>query len=208
VSGLTGDERDDPVRAQLSALRAAMAAVETPHAVKAAAMSAFRAAARDRRRRRLARYGWCAAACAAVFVAGLFWRLGGGGLSRPAPAAPAITRIQPSPDDVVAAPPAVAPVVVRRAHTGRRQMARNRPGPAPQNLGLKEVATDFFSLPYAPPLDPADGGQIVRVMLPRTAMRTVGLPVVGESWTGHVPADVVLGQDGVARAVRFVRIAQ
>jgi len=71
-----------------------------------------------------------------------------------------------------------------------------------------EIATQFMALPYAPPFDPADGGQVVRVRLPRAAMRTVGLPIDEDRWHERVPADVVLGQDGVARAVRFVKVAQ
>ena len=54
-------------------------------------------------------------------------------------------------------------------------------------------------------MDPGEGGQVIRVTLPRSAMRTVGLPVPENGWYERVPADVVLGQDGVARAVRFVK---
>lgn len=70
------------------------------------------------------------------------------------------------------------------------------------------MATAFFALPYAAPLAPDDAGQVVRVTLPQSAMRSVGLPVNEERWYDRVPADVVLGQDGIARAVRFVKFAQ
>jgi hypothetical protein len=63
-------------------------------------------------------------------------------------------------------------------------------------------------LPYAPPIDVNDEAQVIRVRLPRSAMRTVGLPVNEDRWFERVPADVLLGQDGIARAVRFVKVAQ
>jgi hypothetical protein len=46
---------------------------------------------------------------------------------------------------------------------------------------------------------------VVRVQLPRSAMRMVGLPVNEERAGERIRADVVLGQDGIARAVRFVQ---
>jgi hypothetical protein len=51
----------------------------------------------------------------------------------------------------------------------------------------------------------ADGGHVVRVELPRSAMASFGLPVNFERAGGRVKADVLLGDDGIARAIRFVR---
>jgi hypothetical protein len=50
-----------------------------------------------------------------------------------------------------------------------------------------------------------DGGQIVRVQLPRSAMASFGLPVNMERYNERVKADVLLGVDGVAQAIRFVQ---
>ena len=66
----------------------------------------------------------------------------------------------------------------------------------------QEIATDFFPLvDFAPP---ADNGELVRVSLPASAMRQVGLPVREDRMTDLVQADVVMS-NGLATAIRFVR---
>ncbi|HVF50977.1 MAG TPA: hypothetical protein VNA19_12865 [Pyrinomonadaceae bacterium] len=73
------------------------------------------------------------------------------------------------------------------------------------NQGEAEITTDFFPLAGASELTATDGGHVVRVELPRSALVSFGLPVNVERTGGRVKADVLLGDDGVARAVRFVR---
>ena len=68
-----------------------------------------------------------------------------------------------------------------------------------------EVATQFMPLGYAGPINLQDGGQLVRVELPRTAMLSMGLPVNMDRYGERVKADVLLGADGLARAIRFVQ---
>jgi hypothetical protein len=46
---------------------------------------------------------------------------------------------------------------------------------------------------------------MLRVELPGSALREAGFPVDFETAQTSVIADVVLGQDGLARAIRFVR---
>ncbi len=69
----------------------------------------------------------------------------------------------------------------------------------------EEVATEFIPLVQAGPYTQAEEGHLVRVELPRSALASFGLPVNAEAPAGRVKADVLLGQDGVARAIRFVR---
>jgi hypothetical protein len=69
----------------------------------------------------------------------------------------------------------------------------------------EEIATDFMPLTYDGSLSQIDDGQLVRVELPRSALHSFGLPVSAERGGGRVKADVLLGHDGVARAIRFVR---
>ena len=52
---------------------------------------------------------------------------------------------------------------------------------------------------------PLDGGRLVRVRLPRSAMGVFGLPVDPGRDPERVQADVVLSDDGLLRAIRFVR---
>jgi hypothetical protein len=68
-----------------------------------------------------------------------------------------------------------------------------------------EVATQFMPLSYAGPINPQDGGQLVRVELSRVAMLSMGLPVNMDRYSERVKADVLLGADGLARAIRFVQ---
>jgi hypothetical protein len=67
-----------------------------------------------------------------------------------------------------------------------------------------EYAEEFVPLPYAD--DPAalEGGAIVRVTLPRSALASFGLPITESDGTDRVAADLVLSQDGTPQAIRLV----
>jgi len=70
-----------------------------------------------------------------------------------------------------------------------------------------EVVTDFMPLPYSGV--PVSDAQIVRLAVPRSALASFGLAPPDASAVSAsgdtVLADVVVGDDGLARAVRFVR---
>lgn len=68
-----------------------------------------------------------------------------------------------------------------------------------------EIATDFIPLIGRDSLGQFDSGQVVRVELPRTALMSLGLPMNMERADERIKADVVVGNDGMARAIRFVR---
>ena len=63
---------------------------------------------------------------------------------------------------------------------------------------------DFIPLPNAQQVGENEDVDVVRVEVPRSAMLAVGLPVSSERVTELVQADVMLGADGLARAVRFI----
>jgi len=65
-----------------------------------------------------------------------------------------------------------------------------------------EVTTDFIPLSYDPA--PAGATSVVRVELPRAALSAFGLPVNEDRMEDLVRADLLLDQDGLTRAVRFV----
>ncbi len=85
---------------------------------------------------------------------------------------------------------------------------RHRPEPlwlgAPSSSTV-ELATDFIPLVPCPTLDCLDGGQLMRVMMPRQALMLFGLPMNEQLVQESVTADVWVSGDGVARAIRFVR---
>jgi len=68
-----------------------------------------------------------------------------------------------------------------------------------------EVTTEFFPLTYSSV--PASDGQVVRMQVPRAALSRFGVTsfVVSDDPSATVMAEVVVGNDGLARAVRFVR---
>jgi hypothetical protein len=96
------------------------------------------------------------------------------------------------------------PRSVNRDGNANRQVSAQTTAPADNDTD-GEVATFFMPLGYAGPINPQDGGQLVRVELPRSAMLSMGLPVNMDRYGERVKADVLLGPDGLARAIRFVQ---
>jgi hypothetical protein len=74
-----------------------------------------------------------------------------------------------------------------------------------ETLAQNEITTPFISLTQGYTLAMAEGGQVLRVELPRSALASFGLPVNAQRINEPVKADVVVGNDGIARAIRFVR---
>jgi hypothetical protein len=71
-------------------------------------------------------------------------------------------------------------------------------------MAVREVTTEFLPFPYAEGLSADERVQLIHVRLPSEALTFFGLPPAADP-LATVPADVLLGQDGTARAVRFVR---
>src|SRR5262245_19073281 len=87
----------------------------------------------------------------------------------------------------------------------RPSVATRDDGGAIAKTSVREEATDFFPLAYSSV--PAPGGYLVRMHVPRATPDSFG--VVGfassDDRSETVAADVVVGGDGLARAVRFFR---
>jgi hypothetical protein len=124
---------------------------------------------------------------------------------------------QPNP-----APPAVEEVVPQRKlrhlagslwaksnsatkRNKREGLAADNNSTVAANYSGNEIATDFMPVGYANPMDLQDGGQVMRVELPRSTLAGFGLPVNMERVNERVKADVLVGPDGQARAIRFVQ---
>lgn len=69
-----------------------------------------------------------------------------------------------------------------------------------------DSANEFFPLEYS--TVPITHGRVVRIEVPRTAPELFGIDPASlvNASRGTVVADVVVGEDGLARAVRFVRL--
>jgi len=92
------------------------------------------------------------------------------------------------------------PQVVRHRLSPLSRTARGLTPPVNQP---KEIATDFILLTYDGEV--GSEAQLVRMELPRSAMASFGLPVNMDRADQRVKADVLLGADGLARAIRFVQ---
>ena len=145
---------------------------------------------------------WTRAAFGAVAAALIV--AAGVGLRR----APEQPTAQMKPPKARVAPPVIpvtAPAVreVSKAHlrTSQRKVARkSTTQPA---VVQREVMTEFIPIMYDP--EPIERGQIVRIRLPRSALATFGIPMNEDHAEEAIRADVLLGEDGLARAVRFVK---
>ena len=170
---------EERVTEALSALRRADAGVTIAPEAEIRTLLKFR---RQRRQRRLQRIAMLSATAAAALVLAIPpWRA----RQHPAPAvAIAVPSATPDPTGI-AVPVAVPQMPVK-------QVASNP----------EEITTDFFPLMVSAP--PFERGLLVRVTVTAEAMRAVGLPVDDEHLSDPVDADVLVGQDDLARAIRFV----
>ena len=95
-------------------------------------------------------------------------------------------------------------IVLYVSRIGNRPPSEVAPAALPAEGGISEVATDFLPLPYSHV--PMNMGSAVRIEVPATALASFGLaPLDSRKPDGTVQADVLIGEDGLARAIRFVR---
>ena len=204
----------------LQSLATEMESLEAPREIEAKVLEAFRA--RDVvvpivpiTKRSSSRY-WLAAIAAmlliAISIVVFRWS------NRPADEPrQAIKQEQPKPDvskksneqlaqDV--AKPNVVDSLPQRSQPKRiRPVSLRRPNNAAvANHVTKEIATDFIPLSYMSAASlQQEGGQIIRVQVPRSALANFGFPVNMDRYNEKVKADVLYGVDGMARAIRFVQ---
>lgn len=161
--------------------------------------SIFRRRANEARTRRFL-VGWSLAAAAGLLVL-LVGPKVVSDWSRPQPrsAPPAATRpeaVHPAELTPPPASPAQLPRRDPRSWNYRELQAANRT--------VHEVATQFIPLPYGETMPPIERGAVVRVKLPSSALAAFGLPVIQDRVEDRVQADVLVGEDGMARAIRLV----
>src|SRR5262249_23186444 len=72
--------------------------------------------------------------------------------------------------------------------------------PSPPIASIRE--TQFLPIPYTIPLSPEERAEVVRMRIPVAALLAAGFHVSIDDSASVVEADVVVSQDGRARAIR------
>ncbi len=219
----------------LAALAGADAAAAAPLAVEERLREAFRqqAASRELVRERGHRrplvvtrwprsWWWLTGAAAALVVVVATFGLRRAALDHqplavavtPTPAEPAVNTSSVLPEMRVvtaatAAATAARPVARVAAPSGgppiSAPLPEREPDQFPSQPDQEEALTDYLFLNPGQRLDPLERGQLIRVMVPRSTLGTFGLPVNPERAMVPVKADLVVGEDGMARAIRFIK---
>jgi len=103
------------------------------------------------------------------------------------------------------APAVVRHVVPRPALTAKRGTPSKRFA-TPEQTAATEATTRFYPLPYGSGLGLDEGWALVRVQVRRSSLASLGVPFNAGPAAGEMlTADVVVGQDGLARGIRFVQ---
>jgi hypothetical protein len=121
-----------------------------------------------------------------------------GGAEKSNPPSPMVVERQP--DQLIATSP---------SEKRRKRLAETRAGRRPAGANAGKVATDEFVTQFFPVMQggeliPLDGGRIVRVRMPRSNLIPLGIPFNQERANETIKADVLLSNDGLARAIRLV----
>jgi hypothetical protein len=188
---MNGDKRMRSLETALQRLADETAAARPPARIE----TALRA---EVRRRRMARYPWWMAAAAALVLVG-FWaatRMDGPAVVVEQGTATATATASLPPRSVE--PAAAADDAVEAIPVARRAASRTRPSSRPNELsGALSPLTPWY---YSDGLPEPARGQVVFIRVnPQTARR---FGVVSD---GPVPAQLWIGDDGLTRAIRFVR---
>jgi hypothetical protein len=100
------------------------------------------------------------------------------------------------------APPAATKVAQAR-HPARSASKRRITRPPADEAPQAGSESEFVVLPGTPPWALQDGARLVRATMPRSALVSFGLPVNAERAGQPIQVDLILSEDGVARAIRF-----
>jgi len=185
-------ERHRALAAGLRRIGRESAEVAAPPRVEAGLLAEFRAHAglaahRRPETRRFPLLAWMSAAAAVVALVALVARD-----HRPAPVQRSVPSSSRAAGALVAQAEAEEPV----------QAAMERTAAAEDETG--EAIEDFIPLPYATSVTPTDDLNVVRMQVQRSAVLALGLSAGADEDSESVLADVLLGPDGMARAIRLV----
>ncbi len=161
--------------------------------------------------RRALIFGVLTLAAASVILSLVVWRTSDGVQNDVAVIEPVKTTVVPSdalgdPEKAEPAVPEPKSAALTPERAGTKRISA-KPGietarKVRETRESQEIKTEFIALSYA--RNP-DSGQILRVKVPSTMMVTLGLVSTVEKPTDLIDAEVVVGDDGLTRAIRFIR---
>ncbi len=145
---------------------------------------------------------WARIAAAILLIAGslVVWKM-----TRPGPAAERTFADQRS--DRASPPQAVLVEKTDPSPASHRKLPDTlRPSRTKHSPRAAQVVrpSGFVELPWSAGLPPFESGEIVRMEVPVATLPTYGIDISAGSASGPVEADVLIGQDGFARAIRLV----
>ena len=188
----------------LADYRDSLDGVSTPGRVEALLRSEVR------RRRRVPVAPWLlAAGAAAVLVLGIW--IGRSRTVVSTPVANLRTLVPGFPVvglPVVELAPSEEPARLIELAPRRLPVSRPRVMPVAPEQQIASPGAVFVMLPGVELMPPAQDLQVLRVRIPRTRIQALGWPVNVDRLDERVLADVIVGEDGVARAIRLVQVSQ
>jgi hypothetical protein len=159
--------------------------LEAPPRVEAGLAAAFALQAGFRRGRRSIRHSWWAPVFAWASAAAAMMAL----------AVALVRGYQPAP---------AAPGTIAAPHHTAQPMVQMASVDADSDDDTSVLGEGFVRLPNAPPIEPNEEYDLVTVEVPGSAMIAAGISISEDQAAETVLADVALGSDGRARAVRLV----
>jgi hypothetical protein len=177
------------VSASLSTLAGADAGEQAPARIEVILLSYVREQKRSRRVRRRER--WLAAAAAIVAAAAIgVWSRQHLLPARHNPPA----RVELAPPAKLRQADGIKPIAPPRVRSRMK---------ATIGQASSALESGFILLPYGQDAPSLSGAQIVRVAVTPAALASMGVPVPDPSVETYFEADVIVGDDGVARAIRL-----
>lgn len=123
------------------------------------------------------------------------------------PTAKSVNQSQPDLESKSAVAKSNLPAVPRKRTTIVRADRAAITGRQDESAVLTNKAgnpSEYFPLTYLASATAMESGTVVRIQVSRAKLISLGLPMDGERANELVKADLVLGDDGVARAIRLV----
>ena len=81
---------------------------------------------------------------------------------------------------------------------------RHSASPSDTPAMADDATAGFYPLPDAEALPPVESAMVVRVQMPMASLELIGFPINQDRASDRIEAEVLLGQDGLARGVRLV----